>query len=170
MTSRSPAVLLPGADQENLGRVSLEHPVGGGLLQGIQDPDGDREPIPKGFLWSKDVQEHLAGRGLLQGRRAPNSDRELLLQGLCRIKGGAGYLAGGKLEGWRDSVATLARVARRHPQTAYAGLQKSLHQECAFVQRVTPDTGMDFQMVEDELRDIFLLDFFQGATAQILGR
>ena len=39
-----------------------------------------------------------------------------------------------KLEGWRDSVATLAGVERRHPQTAYEGLQKSPQQEWSFVQ------------------------------------
>ena len=34
---------------------------------------------------------------------------------------------GGKVEAWQDSVATLDEVARRHPQTAYVGLQKSFH-------------------------------------------
>ena len=31
-----------------------------------------------------------------------------------------------KVEGWAESVRTLAGVARKHPQSAYAGLQKSL--------------------------------------------
>ena len=35
----------------------------------------------------------------------------------------------GKVEGWAASVKTLAGVARKHPQSAYAGLQKSLQQE-----------------------------------------
>ena len=43
----------------------------------------------------------------------------------------------GKVEGWADSVRTLSGVARKHPQSAYTGLQKSLQQEWAFVQRVT---------------------------------
>ena len=77
---------------------------------------------------------------------------------------------GEKAEGWGDSVATLAGVARWHPQTAYTGLQKFLHQEWAFVQRVTPDIGMEFQVAEDALRGIFLLHFFQGATKHIPGR
>ena len=42
-----------------------------------------------------------------------------------------------KVEGWAESVWTLAGVARKHPQYAYAGLQKSLRQEWSFVQRVT---------------------------------
>ena len=67
-------------------------------------------------------------------------------------------------------MATLDEVTRRHPQTVYAGLQKYLHQECSFVQRVTPYIGMAFQVVEDVLWDIFLPAIFQVATAQIPGR
>ena len=77
---------------------------------------------------------------------------------------------GEKLEGLRDSVATLAGVACRHPQTAYAGLQKSLHQEWDFVQRITSYIGMKFQVVDDALWGTFLLSLFQGATSQIPGR
>ena len=33
----------------------------------------------------------------------------------------------GKVEGWEDSVGNLAGVSRKHPQSAYSGLQKSLH-------------------------------------------
>ena len=61
-------------------------------------------------------------------------------------------------------------MARQHPQTAYAGLQKSLQQEWAFVQSVTPVKRMAFQPVEDELQEIFLPSLFWGATSQIPGR
>ena len=64
-------------------------------------------------------------------------------------------------------MSTLPGVACRYLQTAYAGLQKSPHQEWDFVQHVTPDIGMDFQVVEYTLRDILLLALFQGAMAQI---
>ena len=67
-------------------------------------------------------------------------------------------------------MATLAGVARWHPNTVYAGLQNYLHQEWAFVQRVNPGIYMVFQAVEDELRDKFLPELFQGATSQIPGR
>ena len=67
-------------------------------------------------------------------------------------------------------MATLAGVARRLPQTAYTGLQKSLYQEWDFVQRVSPDIGVDFQVVEDELQDILLPALLKGATSEILGR
>ena len=31
-----------------------------------------------------------------------------------------------KITGWADSVETLVGVSRKHPQSAYAGLHKSL--------------------------------------------
>ena len=37
------------------------------------------------------------------------------------------------------------------------------------MQRVTPDIGMAFQAVEDELRDTFILTLFQGSTSHIPG-
>ena len=43
-----------------------------------------------------------------------------------------------KVEGWAESMKTLEGVARKHLQSAYAGLQKSIQQEWEFVQRVTP--------------------------------
>ena len=61
----------------------------------------------------------------------------------------------------------MAGVACHHPQTTYAGLQKSLQKEWFFVQRVTPGIWMAFQAVEDELRDTFLLALFHGDTYQI---
>ena len=56
----------------------------------------------------------------------------------------------------------MAGVARKHPQSAYAGLQKSLQQEWAFVQRVTPGTGEEFGPVEEEIAKVFLLALFEG--------
>ena len=91
-------------------------------------------------------------------------------QGVLGSKAGARSLAGGKVQLWQDSVAILDGVTCRHPQTAYAGLQKSLYQEWAFMQRVTPYIGMAVQMVEDVLWDIFIPSLFQGATSQISGR
>ena len=37
------------------------------------------------------------------------------------------------------------------------------------MQHVTPDIGIDFQVVEDTMRYIFLRALFQGSTAQIPG-
>ena len=74
------------------------------------------------------------------------------------------------MEVWRDSVATLAGVERRHLQTVFASLKKPLQQEWAFVQRVSPDIGMAFQAVECAFPDILLLALFQVAMFYIPGR
>ena len=53
-----------------------------------------------------------------------------------------------KVHGWAKSVKTLAGVAHKHLQSACTGLQKSLQQEWAFVQRFTPSIGESFGPVE----------------------
>ena len=67
-----------------------------------------------------------------------------------------------KVEGWAKSVSTLDGVARKHPKYAYAGLQKSLQQEWAFMQRVTPGIGDAFGPVEEEIETAFLPALFEG--------
>ena len=67
-----------------------------------------------------------------------------------------------KVQGWADSVTTLAEVYRKHPQSAYCGLQKPLQQWWAFVQQVTPGIGDAFVLVEEVLRETFFPDLFQG--------
>ena len=67
-----------------------------------------------------------------------------------------------KIQGWTESVETLSGVARKHPQSAYAGLQKSLQQEWAFLQQVTPDIGYNLVPLEQALRETFIPALFQG--------
>ena len=50
---REPAGILPECDQEHLGRVSPEHPAGGGLLLGIRSSDCDGKTLPWGLCWDK---------------------------------------------------------------------------------------------------------------------
>ena len=59
-------------------------------------------------------------------------------------------------------METLVRVSRKHPQSSYAGLQKSLQQEWAFMQWVTPGIGNAFNPVEKALREIFFPALFEG--------
>ena len=75
-----------------------------------------------------------------------------------------------KVEGWAESVRTLDGVARKHPQSAYAGLQKSLQQEWAFVQRVTLGIGDAFGPVEEEIATAFLPELFEGLVDGSPGR
>ena len=55
---------------------------------------------------------------------------------------------------------TLSGVSRKHPQSAYAGLQKSIQQEWAFVQQVTPGIGDAFSQMEKALRETFVSALF----------
>ena len=57
-----------------------------------------------------------------------------------------------KVQGMTELVKTLSGVARKHLQSAYAGLQKSLQQEWAFVQRVTSRVSNSFGPVETALK------------------
>ena len=67
-----------------------------------------------------------------------------------------------KITGWEESVEILAGVSCKHPQCAYSGLQKSLQQEWAFVQRVTPGIGNAFGLVKKALRETFVPELFEG--------
>ena len=75
-----------------------------------------------------------------------------------------------KVEGWAESVKKLAGVARKHLQSVYAILQKSLQQEWAFVQRVTPGIGNEFGPVEEEIAKAFLPELFEGVGDRSPGR
>ena len=69
-----------------------------------------------------------------------------------------------KITGWAESVETPTGFSCNHPQSAYAGLQKSLQQEWAFVQRVTPGIVDAFGSVEKALKETFVL-----ALIKVLG-
>ena len=57
-------------------------------------------------------------------------------------------------------MVTLAGFFLKHLQSAYAGLQKSLQQEWAFLQRVTLGIGNAFSPIEKALRENFFLTLF----------
>ena len=67
-------------------------------------------------------------------------------------------------------MGTLAGVACKHPQSAYARLHKSLQQEWEFVQRITPGVGDAFGLVEEALQETFLPALFQVLGEGALGR
>jgi hypothetical protein len=66
-----------------------------------------------------------------------------------------------QIQKWKEGVETLARVARRFPQTAYAGLSKSLQSEWQYLHRVLPDCAASFEPIEEALRKDFLPAIFQ---------
>jgi hypothetical protein len=57
---------------------------------------------------------------------------------------------------WIAGVEALSKVARRYPQTAYAGLAKSLQAEWQYVQRVTPNLTQAFAPLEMAISQVFL--------------
>ena len=61
-----------------------------------------------------------------------------------------------KVEGWVHGVQTLARFAKRYPQSAYAGLAMSLQSEWQYLQRVTPGVSAHFAPIERAIREEFL--------------
>ena len=65
-----------------------------------------------------------------------------------------------KISFWTDAIGVLSSIAKRFPQTAYAGLQQSLQQQWQFVQRVTKGTGTVFANVEQALASSFLPALF----------
>ena len=71
---------------------------------------------------------------------------------------------GKKIQGWTELVAILEGFALKQLQSAYAGLKKSLQQEWAFVQRVTPGVGAGFGPVKEALREVFVPAIFRGLT------
>ena len=75
-----------------------------------------------------------------------------------------------KIKGWTESVEILSGVSRKHPQSAYAELQKSLQQEWAFVQRVTPGISDTFIPVETSLKETFVPALFEGLGNGVPGR
>ena len=61
-------------------------------------------------------------------------------------------------------------VAKRYPQTAYAGLARSLQSEWMYLQRVTPDVGAHFLPVEQAIATKFLpalLDLTEAEVAPL---
>jgi hypothetical protein len=57
-------------------------------------------------------------------------------------------------------------MARRYPQTAYAGLAKSLQQEWQYLQRVVPNCGAVFEPVKEAIRLVFLPALLQATGAE----
>jgi hypothetical protein len=68
---------------------------------------------------------------------------------------------------WVDGVKALSMVARRFPQTAYAGFAKSLQAEWQYVQRVTPNLHQAFAPLELAIAQIFLPALLNSTVDEI---
>ena len=79
-----------------------------------------------------------------------------------------------QVEAWAHGVRALSKIARRHPQSAYAGLGMSLRLEWQYLQRTVPKVGTLMGPIEEALREKFLPTLFGGEEIdanflQILG-
>jgi hypothetical protein len=61
-----------------------------------------------------------------------------------------------QIQQWVEGVRALAGVARRFPQTAYAGLARSLQTEWTYLQRVIPGIDGAFGPIEDVITREFI--------------
>ena len=60
-----------------------------------------------------------------------------------------------QLEAWDHGVRVLGKIARRHPQSDYAGLGMSLQLECQYLQRAFPKVGTLMGPIEEALIEKF---------------
>ena len=72
------------------------------------------------------------------------------------------------IKGWTESVTILAGFAPKHPQSAYAGLQKFLKKEVGFRAEGYPGVGESFGPVEEALKETFVLEFLKGLREGLL--
>ena len=78
-----------------------------------------------------------------------------------------------KVEKWEQAVRILASIAKRFPQTAYAGLAMSLQHEWQYVARTVPGIATLFEPVERAIRKFFLpsllgVDSIDAAMRELL--
>ena len=68
-----------------------------------------------------------------------------------------------QFDAWAHGVRVLGKIARWHPQSAYAGLVISLQLECQYLQRTFPRVGTLMGTIEEALREKFFPALFGGA-------
>ena len=56
-----------------------------------------------------------------------------------------------KVEAWAHEVKVLVKIARKHPQSAYAGLGMSLQLEWQYLQRTVPGVRTLMGTIEEAL-------------------
>ena len=100
------------------------------------------------------AKEHFSGLGI----RVVTGNR--YLGGYIGDKESEGRWLAAKIKGCTESVEIIAWIYQKQPQSAYAGLQKSLQQEWAFMHRATPGVRGAFGPVETALKDIFVPALF----------
>ena len=73
-----------------------------------------------------------------------------------------------KVNDWVHGIKELAKAAKKYPQTAYAGLTKSLQLEWQYLQRVVPDVSDRFAPLEEALSHHFLPALLSAKVEDVL--
>jgi hypothetical protein len=63
---------------------------------------------------------------------------------------------------WVEGIHALARIATNYPQTAYAGLSKSLQAEWQYMHQVVENAGDHFGPIEEALANVFISALLGG--------
>ena len=71
-----------------------------------------------------------------------------------------------KLESWAHRVRTIAKIAKRYPQSAYSGLGMSIQLEWYYLQRTVPGVGSLMDPIEYSLREAFFPAVFGEGGGQ----
>eukprot|EP00956_Cyclotella_meneghiniana_P009544 scaffold13177_cov70-Cyclotella_meneghiniana.AAC.3 len=88
----------------------------------------------------------------------PSKDPHLLCLG--NADNGFNRLNRMMVETWVAGIVELAKVARKYPQSTYAGVTQCLQSEWQYVCRVDPGVGSLLKPVEDALVSSFLPALF----------
>ena len=67
-----------------------------------------------------------------------------------------------QVEAWAHRVIVLAKISRRHPQSAYSGLGMSLELQWQYLQRNVPRVDTLMGPIEEALREKFFPSLFGG--------
>ena len=71
-----------------------------------------------------------------------------------------------QVEAWYHGVTALAKIAQRHPQSAYAHLGMSLQSEWQYLQRTVPGVGTLMGLIEEALKVKIFHSLFGGRISQ----
>jgi hypothetical protein len=72
-----------------------------------------------------------------------------------------------QIEIWVEAIKTMGEIARRFPQTAYAGMTFSLQQEWQYLHRGTPGVAKYFAPLEKAISESFLPALLEDSTSAI---
>ena len=118
----------------------------------IVDTPGQEEAARREFAAEGLVLNFVSGSRYLGAYLGPQEDLEAWMKP--------------QVEAWARGERFLGKIARRHPQSAYAGLWMSLQLEWQYLQRTVPKFGTLIGPIEEALREKFFLSLFGGGRYQ----